>query len=430
MTHNFLKIILLKIIILLIVMQYSFSQNDTVNLNQCYDEAIRTFPLAKEKELQKNATHLKMENLSKNWYPQMDVNGQFTYQSDVVEIDFPDIPQMSFDIPSPPKEQYKFTLDIKQTLYDGGRTNAAKQLEQAKMQTQVKQVEVELNKLKSRINRLYFTILILQENIKQVQVMLDEVKKRKKTVKSAVENGVLKSSDLNVLKAEKLKLEQNLSELEENKNASLSILAELTGLIVHEKTVLKIPEVQWHENDSLQRPEYELFKLQNQQLGAAKTATQKNRKPLVYAFGQAGYGNPGLNMMKDEAQTFYFAGAGVKWNIWDWNKTNREQQVLSLQQDIVKTKEETFDKNLQLEIQSKKAGIRKYEKLIRKDHEIIELREKVSESAKAQLEYGVITSTEYLAELNKEMISKINLETHKLLLIQSKIEYLTITGNL
>jgi hypothetical protein len=116
--------------------------------------------------------------------------------------------------------------------------------------------------------------------------------------------------------------------------------------------------------------------------------------------------------------------------LWDWGKTKRERQVLTIQKDIIQTKKETFDKTLIIALQSQTANINKYEQLIIKDNEIIELRSKITKSASSQLENGVITSTDYLTELNAETLSKINLETHKIQLLQTKVNYLTIKGDL
>ena len=67
--------------------------------------------------------------------------------------------------------------------------------------------------------------------------------------------------------------------------------------------------------------------------------------------------------------------------------------------------------------------------MIESDNDIISIREKVVKTAESQLENGTITSTEYLTEMNNLLQSKINLQSHKILLAKTKVDYLTLKGN-
>ncbi|MEI7485617.1 MAG: hypothetical protein WCK13_12980, partial [Ignavibacteriota bacterium] len=66
--------------------------------------------------------------------------------------------------------------------------------------------------------------------------------------------------------------------------------------------------------------------------------------------------------------------------------------------------------------------------LIRKDEELISLREKIVATTYSQLQNGTITSTVYLTELNNKTQSQLMLESHKVQLLQAKINYLTTKG--
>ncbi len=61
---------------------------------------------------------------------------------------------------------------------------------------------------------------------------------------------------------------------------------------------------------------------------------------------------------------------------------------------------------------------------------MLQLREEISDHAATKLSNGTITATEYITELNKESLARINLATHEILLKQSICNYLTIQGNL
>ena len=52
---------------------------------------------------------------------------------------------------------------MNQLIYNGGLIDANSKLKEAQTLTQKQQVEVSLYQLKSKINQLYFSILLLQE---------------------------------------------------------------------------------------------------------------------------------------------------------------------------------------------------------------------------------------------------------------------------
>ena len=64
------------------------------------------------------------------------------------------------------------------------------------------------------------------------------------------------------------------------------------------------------------------------------------------------------------------------------------------------------------------------------DQQVLELQKQISEQAAVQLENGTMTATNYVIELNKESLARITLATHRVMLMQSMANYLTIQGNL
>ena len=135
-------------------------------------------------------------------------------------------------------------------------------------------------------------------------------------------------------------------------------------------------------------------------------------------------------MVSDEFDTFYIVGVGLSWNIWDWNQTKRKKQVTLINKNLITTQKASYDKQIMVSIHNELANIATMQSTIISDKEIIELREEVTNSARSKLENGVITSTEYITELSAETQAKINYETHKLQLLQSKVNYLYLKGEI
>ncbi|MBL7113273.1 MAG: TolC family protein [Bacteroidales bacterium] len=402
---------------------------DTLTLFECHEKVIQADPQHRQLALLETQNDLKTKNIGLNWLPSLDVNGSYTYQSEVVELGEV-IPIPGFDAPLMPHYNYKLTLDIKQNVYDGGLTKSRKELERTTFEASRQQVEVELNQLKERVNQIFFYLLILQQQEWTVQIMLNELMEKRRVVESGVENGILMESDLNVMDAEILNVDQQLSEILISWQTAVDMLEKLINEEIKVETIFEVPEVVLQLDANSQRPEYQLFDLQMMNLDASKNLANTSRKPKMYVFGTVGMGNPALNFFKDELRGYYIVGAGLHWNIWDWSKTSREREVLTIQQDILQTRKESFDKNLKIQLDEQVSSIRKLEESIKKDEQIVILREKISASSTSQLENGVITSSDYITDLNAETISRIRLETHKIQLIQSKINYMTIKGEL
>ncbi len=401
---------------------------DTLDLYECHRSAIENHPWFKQKELYSQSEALKAKNHTANWYPSLDLNGKYTWQNEVVELPFPQDIIPGFETPLMPRYNYKLSLDIQQTVYDGGITRSSKQVEASKLLVDRQQVEVNLNQLKAQVNGLFFYILTLQQQEKSIRLKLDALKEQSAFVESGVRNEIFLEADLDVLRAEILKVNQLLAEIRITKSSAFQMLGKLIAMDIAEDSVLELPVPGTGPSTEVPRPEQVLYDLQILSLDASMDLASKQRLPKAYVFGSFAYGNPGLNFFRDEFRGFYVVGAGIKWNIWDWSRTSRSRQDMTIQQEIIRSQKAAFDKNLDIQLAEKLAEIAKYEEAVRRDEEIVVLRAKISRSAASQLENGVITTTDYITELNAETEARIMLESHRIQLVQAQINYLTTKG--
>ena len=405
---------------------------ESITLDLCYQKAIENYPLTRQKELLPLTNELKMKNLNKNYLPEMMVNGQVHYQSDVTKTPFQNatIPGLE-PIPTVEKDWYKISLDVNQVIYDGSITGRQKNLEGINLEIDQQNIDIELYKLKERVNQIYFNVLLLRENMHIIELHKTVLTAKLKDVESGIQNGIILASNADILKAEIIQIEQSLAELNIGIQTSIDILNEFTALELNTSTAFEMPDISIDMSGYLNnRPEYLLFTLQQNKLDASKKVLGAKLLPRLSAFGQAGYGRPGYDMLNPEFDDFYMIGARLHWNIWDWNRSGKEKDILDLQSKIIDTQKETFDKNIRIDLQNKIAEIRKIEEMIGRDLQIIELREKISKSTSSQLENGVITSTDYLTELNAESKSKLDLQAHKIQMAKAKLDYKATIGNL
>ena len=135
-------------------------------------------------------------------------------------------------------------------------------------------------------------------------------------------------------------------------------------------------------------------------------------------------------MLDNSFRPWWLFGAKLTWNPWNWNQNKNEKQILSVQSDILRAQQETFDKNLRITSRKELGEIAKYAEMLPQDEGIIELRAKITRTAASQLDNGVITSSDYIARLNEETQARLSLEIHRVQLVRAKLNYLYTQGKL
>lgn len=423
----------LILVILIIPFASGLKAQKVLTLKECYDLAMVATPIAAEREAYSQISAVKDKNLSKGWLPTLDAGGSFIYNSSVVDmtdvLGVIPIPGIADLIQPLPHEQYKLTVDINQVIYDGGAIKGARALEKADLNINEKQTETDLYKLRGQINGHYFNLLLLDRQKELLQSYHEIISKRIASMNSALANGVVLKSDIDVLASEKIKLEQQISENEIRKGSLMKILSSLTGTAIDASTQFVLPSPGEELSGDLLRPELQIFDLRKEQLNAGLQIIQSKRMPKAAGFATLGYGNPpGSNFFRDEFAPYYILGASIKWNIFDWNKGKNEKQLISLQQNIIDSRKSELTDNLKRLLDAKSAEISSLKSLLDSDDELITLRKRITAAAESQYENGTINATDFMNEMNAERQALINYEIHKINLAMARIEYMNISG--
>ncbi|HZJ36331.1 MAG TPA: TolC family protein [Gillisia sp.] len=411
-------------IIITILLSFSVNAQQSLSLEECYSLADTNYPIARQTELLKNKTDLEISVLEKGRLPKVDLNAQATYQSEVIQL--PQLPNSSVEPLN--KDQYRATLDVNQLIYNGGSIDAGSKLKMAELEAQKQMVAVNLYQLKNRINQSYFSVLLLQEQKNLLVLKQEQLQSQIDEVKTGVKYGAILPASENVLEAENLKVSQQLSQVNFDQKKAINNLSALINKELSQDVILSKPKFPFLFTGNFSRPELQYFDLQNKQIESSKEVISISNLPEVYGFAQAGYGNPGLNMLDNSFQDFYMIGLKANWNVFDWGRNKAQKQALSVSQEIVDTEKETFQLNNEMQLKEAGYEISKIEALIEADNEIVILRDKVLKSATSQLKNGVITSSEYLTEFNNLYESKIGQKLHEIQLDLAKANYKVIKG--
>ena len=401
---------------------------DSLDIYSCFKSAELLSPLKKQEALLLTGRDLNQKNISTGYLPELTIAGKATYQSDV--FTFP-ISNPLFDIPVIPKDQYQATLNLRENIYDAGTTHNLHDLEEAKTTVSQNQLSADLYQTREIVSQLYFSILILQENLKTVQESKATLESQQKSIQSGVEHGAVLPSVLYVIQKELLNIDQNIIQLTYDRATSLKLLSTWIGHDLNDSTTLVVPALGESVLPAINRPEIRLFDSQKQVLESNKALSHSKQLPFLYAFAQGGYARPNpFNFFETKFSDFYLIGLQLNWKPFNWGYEYREKQVLEVQEEEIAAKKEDFIRNLSMALEKDRNESRKLAELIRQDDEIISLQKKIAEQYFSQLQHGVITPTEYLTEFNALTNAQINKKIHHIQLSQAFLNMLIQYGNI
>ena len=414
-------------IILLFVLATTIKPQNVLTLEKCYEKSRANFPLIKQKEYITKSKEYSVGNVWKGYFPQVIISGQATYQSDVTSLPIA-LPGIKIDPLS--KDQYKAVADVSQTIWDGGMMSAQAGIQRSNADVDDQKIEIEMLKVKDRINQIYFGILLLNEQLVQTELVKKDLAASFDKLNAAFENGTATKPNVDILKAELLKTDQRIIELRASRKSFIDMLGLLINERLDETLKLEQPEVQnVFESNEINRPELKLYSSQESLIENQYGLTLAKILPKASLFFQGGYGKPTLNMLKNSFDWYYVAGARLTWSPSNLYTYGNESEIIELNKKSVEAQKETFILNTNISLKQQTGEIEKLRDLIKVDREIISIRTSVKESTKAQLENGVITSSDYIRELNNEDQAKQNLSIHTIQLLLSLQNYKLTVGN-
>lgn len=422
----FYKILLIGILLGFKVNLGYGQQMKTLELEECYKLARLNYPMIKQHSLIEKTKDFSMENMEKAILPQMNIAGQATHQSDVTSLPI-SLPNM--EIPSISKNQYKVYVEISQSIT--GLLNLKDQKEnlEASSAVETQKVEVEMYKLRERINNLFFSILMLDKQQEQIKISIADLQSGIDKMETAVKNGVALRSSASNLQAERLKAEQRIVEVQYNKKSFLNVLSILIGQKLDDQVQLIVPKSATY-SDQINRPEQALFSLQRKALDVQNKLIDDKSLPQFSMFVQGGVGQPALNMLSNKSQGFYIAGLRLAWNLNTFYTQRNEKSLVKTNQEMLDVQEETFLFNTKMNLSQQETEVLKIQELLKTDQQIIELREQVKNSTLNQLNYGTATSNDYLIAVNVVEQAKQSLAIHEVQLLMAQYNLLTTSGTI
>ena len=387
-------------------------------LEECQQAAEKNYPLIKQYGLIAKTTQLTVKNIQRGWLPQLTASAQATYQSAVTA--WPEsmqsiYQQMGLNMKGLRKDQYKISVDLQQTIYDGGAISSQRNIAQQEGKVQEAQTETNLYQVRRRVNEMYFSLLLLNEQIQlneDVKILLLSSEKK---ISAMVKGGTAATSDLDNVRAERLSVEQQNENLKQQKLMLQRMLSVFCGFEVNNTQKPKPIQIASSVNN---RPEIRLYNSQLELTEAKEKALDTQLRPKLGLFAQGFYGYPGLNMFEDMMNRKWslngIVGIKLSWNISALYTHKNDKARLSAQREMIENAREVFLFNNKLEEIQQSENISRYQTMMKSDDEIIVLRTNVRKAAESKLAHGIIDVISLLREINNENAAKTQQSIHEI----------------
>ena len=397
-----------------------------ISLEECYTLARNNYPLVRQYELTEAMSRYSFENAAMGYVPQISLGGQATLQSDVTE--FPEafnnlLALAGVEMKGLSHDQYKVQIDISQTIWDGGYSKAQREAVKAQAEVSRLTLDKDIDALKTRINQMYFGILVMEENIRTSLYMDTLMTANLKIVESAVRNGTALASDTDNIRVELLTLRQQRRQLESAVRTYKDMLAIMIGRRIEDSEVFEKPEVMLVDTSLNKRTELLLFDARIRELELQKKMLDVAVMPKFAFFAQGWYGKPGLNIFDDMVYNKMswngIAGITFKWNISGFYTRKNDLRSIDLSQRSVELQRDAFKWNTDLQQTQIQNEIDRMYEMKASDDEIVRLRESVRKVSESKYRNGIITVNDLLRDMMNENNAKVERSRHELELLKN-----------
>ena len=401
-------------------------QSAAISLEECYTLARNNYPLVRQYELTEAMSRYSFENAAMGYVPQISIGAQATLQSDVTE--FPGafdrlLAAAGVEMTGLSHDQYKVQLDIRQTIWDGGYSKAQREAVKAQAEVSRLTLDKDIDALKTRINQMYFGILVMDENIRTSLYMDTLMTSNMKVVESAVRNGTALASDIDNIRVELLTLRQERSQLESAVRTYKDMLAIMIGRRIEDSEEFETPEAVLVDTSLNQRTELLLFDARIREIQQQKRMLDVAVMPKFALFAQGWYGKPGLNIFDDMVYNRMswngIAGITFQWDISAFYTRKNDLRNISLSQRSIELQRDVFQWNTSLQQTQIQNEIERMYEMKASDDEIVRLRESVRKVSESKYRNGVITVNELLRDIMNENRAKTGRSRHELELLKN-----------
>ena len=394
--------------------------------------AVDTDPRMQQFSLLTTQTDLRLRNIAALRLPTVTIEGQGQFQTDVAHLT-PEPPIIG-GLFRPRKDTYDGSLRIDQRLFDP--TVAAQgALERAQLAENQARVRTNLFTQRQQVNDAFFAAAALQARAGSLAATISDLTARLEETSARVREGTALPADASAIEATLLQRQQDADDLQASRRAALDRLATLTSQPVGESDTLVLPDLAAlvtrarQARDTVRaRPEFDQFARMRDRIARQQQLSVAQERPRISTYARVGYGEPGLNFISRDFESYALGGVRLQWNAWTWGSGGREREALAIQQRVVLADEAAFARSLTTSIQGDETAIDRLQRSLASDDRIVTLREQVERSTQVRLQEGVVTASEYLDRSAELLQARFARAGHEVELAQAGAHLLTTLG--
>lgn len=396
------------------------------SLEDCKSLARDRYPAIRQYDLISQSEKYNLSNAAKAWLPQLSLSAQATWQSEVSE--FPDafnylLESQGQSIPGMQHDQYKLAVEVRQSIWDGGQYEANRGTIMAEADEQRRKTDVDLYELSTRVEDIYFGILLLDENIAQTQALIALLESNLARVQAFVRSGAALQSDADAVEAELLSARQSLRRIGSSRAGYGRMLELFIGQPLSSDGLQRPDEPKFDACSTFTRPELSLLDAQDLKLDVRMMSVKASVMPRIGAFAQGYYGYPGLNMFQSMTSTEWspgvVVGLSLSWNLSSLYTRRDRLAELAVARRQIELQRDIFLFNMHLQQIQDDAEIGRLRETVSDDARIVELRRSVRLSAESKFDNGVIGTSELLQKISEETEAQLSLSSHEIELLQA-----------
>jgi outer membrane protein TolC len=282
--------------------------------------------------------------------------------------------------------------------------------------------------LRSRVNQLYFGILLIDEQLKQLEIQNKIISNNIDKVNKLHENGLNYKTDVDEMKVEQLNLNRQRKDFQYTRSGYQTMLSYLIGKNVNQSKLEK-PLNSIALDTVIKRPEMLKFESQRQLVTAQSEIQKVSLMPKVGLLGAGVVLAPGVNIGTAKMSTVGVAGLSIGWDIKGLYKNSNEKELTKQELNKIAVQEETFLFNTKFQMNQKTADIERQNAILKDDDAIVKLRQTIREGYQLKYDNGAGSLVDLLNATEKEGNARADKTLHEIQLLMSTYEYQTIKGN-
>ncbi len=338
---------------------------------------------------------LKAKAAFRETLPGLDFEASYNHVTDVPELRMP-TPMGVQTIRLGTFDKYEAGLSVNYVLFSGfAQQNnirlkeLQKDLSAVRLKSSQKEIAFQTIRAYRQVQMLLLTVDIYKAAEKRVGLKLNDVR-------TLVKQGMALAVDTLSLRLSLLDAQQNRLNMESRLELAQQQLDNLTGTHIvvqrEETSPHKTPEAIWTPEQNLR------LQALNKQIRLAQATAGLAESPLyphVALYAAYKYGKPGLDMISNEWMAYGVWGAGLSWNLFNWQKDALTSQAAQAKARELAFRKQVAKEQLKLGFDQAESAYRFLQHRWQLQRQAVELAKAKMQTIQSRYKRGMASATDF-----------------------------------